>query len=53
MLEAICGRCGETFIPHDENDTEHGWSEDQRAVCGGEGTITGEWFYGQLVPRRD
>jgi hypothetical protein len=36
MLEAICTKCGETFVPEDEDDLIHG-------VCEGTGYITGEW----------
>lgn len=42
MLEAVCGKCGETFIPCDENDTEHIEREDGEP-CGGTGEIIGEW----------
>lgn len=43
MLEATCGRCGETFVPADENDLEHGVREDGTA-CGGTGVIDGAWI---------
>lgn len=42
MLEAKCTKCGETFIPADENDTEHVQREDG-TPCGGAGRIAGEW----------
>jgi uncharacterized OB-fold protein len=42
MLEARCLKCGETFIPNDEDDTIHGETEDG-VECGGQGVITGEW----------
>jgi len=42
ILEAVCGECGETFIPNDEQDTIH--VETQAGTeCGGQGTITGHW----------
>ena len=45
MLEAKCGRCGETFIPHTEklSDLIHIETE-QGNSCGGLGTIQGEWI---------
>jgi hypothetical protein len=43
MLEAVCGKCGETFNPHDESDTEHGQTV-MGEPCGGQGTIVGEWI---------
>lgn len=44
MLEAVCGKCGETFIPHSEepDDLIHGQTEAEKP-CGGQGTVTGEW----------
>lgn len=42
MLEAVCGKCGETFNPHDEDDTEHIARYDG-TECGGQGEIVGEW----------
>lgn len=42
MLEAICERCGETFIPADEDDTEHAARADG-TECGGQGEIVGCW----------
>lgn len=42
ILEAVCGKCGETFNPNDEDDTIHGETQDG-AECGGQGTITGHW----------
>jgi hypothetical protein len=49
MLEAECGRCGETFVPTDEDDTIHGVREDGEA-CGGQGEITGEWVLNSGSP---
>lgn len=43
MLEAICGKCAETFVPADENDVVHGVTENGDP-CGGVGVIAGEWF---------
>lgn len=43
MLEAICGKCGETFNPVDENDLIHG--ESLKGPCGGKGKLTGQWFF--------
>lgn len=42
ILEAVCGKCRETFNPNDEDDTIHGEREDG-TECGGQGTITGHW----------
>lgn len=43
MLEAICHKCGHSFVPADENDTEHGDCVECGEVCGGQGEIIGEW----------
>lgn len=43
-LEARCTKCGETFNPHDEDDTIHVMREDEVTECGGEGEIVGEWW---------
>ena len=40
MLEAKCGKCGETFNPNDTNDLEHIQTYAE-AECGGRGPITG------------
>lgn len=42
IIEAVCGKCGETFNPVDDDDTIHLVREDG-TECGGQGTITGEW----------
>jgi hypothetical protein len=42
MLEAECAKCGETFIPADEDDTIHIARADG-TECGGQGVIIGEW----------
>lgn len=42
ILEAVCGKCGETFNPNDEQDTIHVETQ-AGAECGGQGTITGHW----------
>lgn len=42
-LEATCPKCGETFNPADETDTEHVWNVERDERCGGQGEITGEW----------
>lgn len=44
MLEAVCGKCGETFIPfsEDADDLIHGVTE-AGDDCGGTGTVSGEW----------
>lgn len=34
FLEALCGRCGETFIPNDESDLDHFQRQDG-TDCGG------------------
>lgn len=44
MLEALCFKCGETFVPADEQDLIHQWSEEQHGICGGQGTITREYI---------
>jgi hypothetical protein len=41
-IEAKCTRCGETFNPADEDDTEHVETV-QGTPCGGLGVITGSW----------
>lgn len=48
MLEAVCGECGETFIPEDENDTIHEVTVLGKE-CGGQGVITGEWIFQRKV----
>jgi hypothetical protein len=55
MLEATCGRCGETFIPESEqpDDLIHGVTE-LGDECGGTGIVDGAWIApGELVRRRD
>lgn len=42
-LEAVCTRCGETFIPADELDLEHGLTELEEP-CGGAGELVGAWY---------
>lgn len=42
MIEAVCAKCGDTFIPCDEDDVEHIAREDG-TPCGGIGEIVGEW----------
>jgi hypothetical protein len=42
MLEALCSKCGETFNPDSETDTEHIEQADG-TPCGGIGWITGAW----------
>ena len=44
IIEAICGKCGETFNPHDEDDTIHGECFTTGEPCGGLGEITGTWI---------
>lgn len=39
MLEAICNRCGQTFVPADENDLTHE-VKDNGQSCGGRGRLT-------------
>ena len=46
MLEGICRKCGETCVPHDEDDTEHLMKVDG-SPCGGFLDIAGVYF----VPR--
>lgn len=41
-MEAVCGRCGETFNPADEGDTEHVARADG-SECGGHGEVVGVW----------
>ena len=36
ILEALCGRCGETFVPDAPTDLEH-------LECGGSGEIVGQY----------
>lgn len=43
MLEAICRKCGETFIPANAEDIIHQIKEDG-SHCGGTGDIGGEYF---------
>jgi hypothetical protein len=43
MLEALCGKCGETFLPADAQDITHMGKQDG-SFCGGTGDIQGEWF---------
>lgn len=42
MLEALCGRCGETFNPADVEDFRHVAREDG-TPCDGPGVIMGAW----------
>lgn len=52
MLEATCGRCGETFVPESEqpDDLIHGVTE-LGAECGGTGTVDGAWYApGESMP---
>jgi hypothetical protein len=42
MLEAVCQKCGETFIPDNERDTLHLWSMGSGEDCGGQGIIVAE-----------
>jgi hypothetical protein len=42
IIEAICGKCGEVFIPADYDDTIHIVTE-VGDECGGQGEITREW----------
>lgn len=42
MLEAKCRKCGEIFIPHDENDIDPVEREDGQP-CGGVGDVYGAW----------
>lgn len=44
ILEAVCGECGETFNPADEQDTIHG-AKESGDECGGQGVIQGEWTF--------
>lgn len=48
MLEAQCTKCGDAFVPADENDLEHfvrtSDDEHQGEPCGGRGVILGEWI---------
>lgn len=43
MLEAHCRRCGEVFVPADEDDLIHLIKEDG-SDCGGTGVVAGEWL---------
>lgn len=48
MLEATCGKCGETFNPTGEEDgwpdaPEHEWREEIGQPCGGTGVNLGDW----------
>jgi hypothetical protein len=49
ILEAVCGKCGETFNPADEDDTIHLGTNSH--PCGGQGEITGEWIMPSESPR--
>jgi hypothetical protein len=43
LLEAECGRCGETFNPDNDQDLMH--EVDSKGVyCGGHGELKGEYF---------
>lgn len=52
ILEALCGTCDETFMPHAETEEEltHFVREDG-AECGGRGEVTGEWRTPQATDR--
>lgn len=57
MLEALCTRCDEIFIPHDVlfKDLIHGETEAGKE-CGGIGIIQGEWISPlakELAPQLD
>lgn len=41
--EARCNKCGETFVPADENDLVHCEREDG-TPCEGNGTLLGAWY---------
>jgi hypothetical protein len=43
ILEAICGKCGETFNPHSETDLEHVFRADSE-FCEGQGKLLGEYM---------
>jgi hypothetical protein len=45
MIEAVCRKCGETFIPagEDPDDLIHGQTEAEEP-CGGVGVVVGEWI---------
>lgn len=42
ILEAQCGKCGETFNPHREDELEH-YAREDGTECGGTGELLGEW----------
>lgn len=42
IREAVCSRCGETFVPCDDDDLEHCVTE-MGEPCGGRGTMVGAW----------
>jgi hypothetical protein len=44
MLQATCGKCGEIFVPADEQDLEHGIRNDGEP-CGGTGVDLGGWVF--------
>ena len=44
ILEAVCGKCGETFIPADPQDIIHMVKEDG-SFYGGTGDIAGEYYW--------
>ena len=48
MLEAVCTRCSEFFVPHGATpeDLIHGETETGKE-CGGIGIIQGRWILGQ------
>lgn len=53
MIEALCTRCNEIFVPHgiDDEDLIHG--ETYMGVsCGGIGVIQGEWVASDNDARR-
>lgn len=48
MLEAVCNKCGNTFIPDSETDLTHHWDEERGINCGGEGELMGAWVFPPL-----
>lgn len=42
LLEALCGGCGETFNPDNEQDLEH-LADSQGHPCGGQGELKGRY----------
>jgi hypothetical protein len=40
ILEAVCGKCGETFVPYSEDDLEHIFGSDGQ-LCEGQGKLLG------------